>query len=87
MKDTVRLLFVLITHTHTHTHAHTLTQTHTQRFLRKMGKWSVTHHLVLSKTNGSTVNLGTITTRKNRKKIQEYEFKAAHFTTTLNSYF
>ena len=33
-----------------------------------MEKWLVTHHLVLLKTNSSTVNLGTITTRKNRKK-------------------
>ena len=58
------------THTHTTIHKHR----HFQRFFETMEKWLVTHHLVLLKTDGSTVNLGTITTRKNHKKVQEYVF-------------
>ena len=56
---------------HTHAHAHTLTQPHTPLYTNTskdcLEKWEK-QHLVLSKTNGSTVNLGTITTRKKRKK-------------------
>ena len=74
-KDIAWLLFVLTTYTRTymHTHKHTHHSIHRQfqRFFGKMGKWLVIHHLVLSKTNGSTVNLGTITTRKNSKNVQE----------------
>ena len=61
-------------HMHTHTPLYTNTDT-SKVFFETMEKWLVTHHLVLLKTNGLTVNLGTITTRKNHKKVQEYEFK------------
>ena len=89
--EIARLLFVLTTYTCTHMHTHTHTNTHTtihrhfQRFFLKMGKWLVTNHLVLSKTNGSTVNLGTITTRKNHKKSSRVRIQGSRMPCAHNS--